>query len=207
MIMCMCKPDEYSDEYYKNVIAVTNRYLCSRPYPEQIRRVCERHPKAVLVREKDLPEEEYIRLLESVKEICSRYGVCCIAHTYMDAALKCGIDSVHFPLGLLQEKAAHPVLLKRMRQIKCIGVSVHSVEEALLAGKMGADYITAGHIFATGCKPGAEPRGTEFLKQVCQAVTVPVYAIGGMTATKRCVESMILCGASGICLMSECMQW
>jgi thiamine-phosphate pyrophosphorylase len=63
---------------YKNVIAVTNRSLCQRPFAEQIERVCSLHPKAVILREKDLPEEEYSRLAEQILEICKRYQVPCI---------------------------------------------------------------------------------------------------------------------------------
>lgn len=58
---------------YENVIAVTNRSLCQRPFAEQIERVCSFHPKAVILREKDLPEEEYSRLAEQILEICKRY--------------------------------------------------------------------------------------------------------------------------------------
>lgn len=199
----MCR----GEDCYKNIIAVTNRNLCDRPYMEQIERICSRHPKAVLVREKDLPVDEYARLLAQVQEICLRYGVQCIAHTYTDAAVQCGIDVVHYPLNLLQDEMHHPVSKKKILHIRKKGASVHSVEEALLAEALGADYLTAGHIFETGCKPGAAPRGKDFLRSVCTAVKIPVYAIGGMSASEKCVESMVLCGAAGICVMSECMQW
>lgn len=55
---------------YRDLIAVTNRHLCSRPFTEQITRVCKLHPKALILREKDLPEEEYFSLARQVKEIC-----------------------------------------------------------------------------------------------------------------------------------------
>lgn len=174
---------------------------------EQIERICSRHPKAVLVREKDLPVDEYARLLAQVQEICLRYGVQCIAHTYTYAAVQCGIDVIHYPLNLLQDEMHHHVSKKKILHIRKKGASVHSVEEALLAEALGADYLTAGHIFETGCKPGAAPRGKDFLRSVCTAVKIPVYAIGGMSASEKCVESMVLCGAAGICVMSECMQW
>ena len=73
---------------YENVIAVTNRSLCQRPFAEQIERVCSLHPKAVILREKDLPEEEYSRLAEQILEICKRYQVPCILHTYVNVAEK-----------------------------------------------------------------------------------------------------------------------
>lgn len=61
-----------------------------------------------------------------------------------------------------------------------IGTSVHSVEDAIKAEQLGATYMTAGHIFATDCKKGLPPRGLDFLKNVCDAVLIPVYAIGGI---------------------------
>ena len=60
---------------YRDLIAVTNRHLCSRPFTEQITRVCKLHPKALILREKDLPEEEYFSLARQVKEICEQFKV------------------------------------------------------------------------------------------------------------------------------------
>ena len=63
----------YHSEFYKNVVAVTNRSLCERPFLEQIERVCACHPKALILREKDLPEEEYFLLAKDVLGICRQY--------------------------------------------------------------------------------------------------------------------------------------
>ena len=60
---------------YRDLIAVTNRHLCSRPFTEQITRVCKLHPKALILREKDLPEEEYFSLARQVKEICEQFPI------------------------------------------------------------------------------------------------------------------------------------
>ena len=72
----------YHSEFYKNVVAVTNRSLCERPFLEQIERVCACHPKALILREKDLSEEEYFLLAKEVLGICRQYQVSCILHTY-----------------------------------------------------------------------------------------------------------------------------
>lgn len=186
---------------YEKIIAVTNRHLSQRPYFEQIERICRKHPQAILLRERDLPEKEYVCLLNQVQQVCSRYHVTCIAHTYIQTGLCQNIPRIHLPLPALQSQ---PELRELFLQI---GVSVHSIGEAELAWKLGADYLTAGHIFSTDCKPGLPPRGTEFLKSVCQAVDIPVYSIGGMQGTEECISEMISCGAAGICVMSECMSW
>lgn len=189
--------------YKDQVIAVTNRKLCEdrEAFLWQIRRICKNQPHAVILREKDLCENEYLALLLSVKKICEEHNVTCIAHTYYEAALEAGCTKIHVPLALLE---ANPEIAQKF---EITGVSVHSKEEAEKAQSLGASYATAGHIFATTCKPGLLPRGTAFLKEVCDAVEIPVFAIGGMKTTKACVEEMRSFGAAGICVMSECMSW
>ena len=142
---------------YENVIAVTNRSLCQRPFAEQIERVCSLHPKAVILREKDLPEEEYSRLTEQILEICKRYQVPCILHTYVNVAEKLHHPYIHLPIFLLEKYEG------KLGGFRQIGSSVHSVEDALKAESLGADYLTAGHIYTTDCKKGLPPRGLEFL--------------------------------------------
>lgn len=194
----MAKP---KTEYYKHILAVTNRHLCRRPFLKQMESVCQRHPGAVLLREKDLTEEEYGVLFGQVQEICGRYEVPCIPHTFIEAACRQGSRSLHLPLHILKSRP------EAVTMFDTVGTSIHAVQEAVDAEKAGAAYLTAGHIYSTDCKPGLAPRGKEFLREVCAAVTIPVYAIGGMSAGQECVAEMMTCGAAGICVMSECMQW
>ena len=84
-----------------------------------------------------------------------------------------------------------------------IGASVHSIEEAIEAATFGATYLIAGHIFSTHSKKGVPPRGLNFLKQVCDAVPIPVFAIGGIT--RNDVNDVKATGAKGVCIMSEAM--
>ncbi len=88
--------------------------------------------------------------------------------------------------------------------IKRIGTSIHSVEDAVFAESHGADYITAGHIFTTDCKKGLPGRGIEWLKTVCDAVSIPVYAIGGISDANA--GELSDCGIAGYCMMSASMQ-
>lgn len=74
------------------------------------------------------------------------------------------------------------------------------------AQKLGATYISAGHIFATDCKKDLPPRGLEFLKEVCNSVTIPVYAIGGIKLSDVQMDEIIKCGAKGGCIMSGMMS-
>ncbi|XCP85145.1 thiamine phosphate synthase [Roseburia hominis] len=194
---------EYPDDIFQNIIAVTNRRLAARPLPEQVERVCRYHPKAVILREKDLSETEYTALAQEIMEICKKYDVPCILHTYLNTAKELGCPAIHLPLPLLRKYAdrSGPAI----STLTTIGVSVHSAREALEAELLGAAYLTAGHIYATDCKKGIPPSGTGFLRKVCQSVSIPVYAIGGIKPDPRQISEIISCGASGGCIMSGMM--
>ena len=85
-----------------------------------------------------------------------------------------------------------------------LGASVHSVQEALEARELGATYVTAGHVFCTDCKKGVPARGLSFLREVCHAVDIPVYGIGGINEENY--SEVLDQGAAGYCLMSEAMK-
>ena len=193
--MTMCTSDKY-----ENVIAVSNRKLCKRPFIMQIERVCQKHPKVLILREKDLVEEEYEILAKQVLELCKQYQVPCILHTYIETAEKLSHQMLHLPLPLLEEYS------DRIQDFQVVGCSVHSVEDAVKAEKLGATYLTAGHIYATDCKKGLPPRGLDFLKNVCARVRIPVYAIGGIHMGTGQIEEVIKNGAAGGCIMSEMMK-
>lgn len=185
-------------------IAVTNRALSARPYEEQITRICRFHPAAVIVREKDLPEEEYARLAGKVLAICRQYGVRCIYHTYPEAARAAGVKDIHLPLPILRQYAGGA--RTPLSFFTAVGTSVHSRAEAEEALRLGATYLTAGHIYSTDCKKGVPPRGLSFLKEICRMSPVPVYAIGGIHLGTRQLAEVLSCGAAGGCIMSEMMR-
>lgn len=231
MIMCICKKsagffcNSVTDNYEKNfanssiagkqeeafashVIAVTNRHLCSRPLAEQVERVCRIHPRAVILREKDLPESDYLVLSRGIMEICESYQVPCVLHTYVNAARELDCPAIHLPLPLLREYSAnlkHSKNMKDLKNFKIIGASIHSVDEALEAEQLGASYLTAGHIYATDCKKGLPPRGLTFLQAVCENVSLPVYAIGGIKLDEKQLTEVMDYGAKGGCIMSGMM--
>jgi thiamine-phosphate pyrophosphorylase len=132
-------------------------------------------------------------------EICKRHDVPCILHTFINAAVKLGAESIHLPLPVLREMSAED-----KEKFRIIGSSCHSAEDALEAERLGAAYITAGHVFATDCKKGLPPRGLDFLKAVCESVDIPVYAIGGISLEK--MPQVLEAGAAGGCIMSGLMS-
>lgn len=197
---------------FKNMLAVTNRRLCKQPFLTQIDWLASCHPKGIILREKDLTGEEYQALAEQVLDICQRYKTTCILHTQTEAAKRLGCPNIHLPMWKLRMEAGMSgdgdFRQKTGRDLHAdfekIGASVHSVREAEEAVRLGADYLTAGHIFLTDCKKGVPARGLEFLKEVCRSVSVPVYAIGGITEGN--IPLVMEQGAAGYCVMSGVMN-
>lgn len=194
-----------------DIICVTNRHLCEGDFLTRIEQIAKYRPAGIILREKDLAEDEYRVLARQVMEICGRYDVNCILHTFVDVALELQAEAIHLPLPVLRqicetekEKCQSEHMQKLTEKFSVIGASCHSVEEAVEAQKMGCTYITAGHIFATDCKKGLPPRGLPFLEQVCRSVSIPVFAIGGIA-----LDNMPLvrqAGAAGGCIMSGLMK-
>lgn len=182
----------------EKIICVTNRKLCQDNFLERVKKIAACHPEGIILREKDLSEEAYKKLAAQVLEICKEEGTKCILHSFVDAAIKLQAEAIHLPLPLLREMTT-----SQKGAFSEIGASCHSVEDAVEAQKLGCTYITAGHIFDTDCKKGLPGRGHEFLRNVCRAVTIPVYAIGGITPENA--EEIYQDGASGACLMSSLM--
>lgn len=188
MIMSMCK-----------IICVTNRLLAGENFFGQIEKIAAAGADEVILREKDLTEPDYEHLAKRAADVCEKYQVPLTVHSFVNVSQRLAIGRIHLPMGTFlnlkeQEKEGFDK----------IGVSVHSVQEALEAAELGASYLTAGHVFATDCKKGMEPRGLSFLENVCRTVDIPVYAIGGIGPENA--KSCIKAGAAGLCLMSSFMK-
>ena len=181
-----------------DLICITNRKLCSNNFSDQIEMIASAHPKAIVLREKDLSEKEYEQLARQVMQICQKHGTQCILHSFSNVAIALGAEAVHMPLPLLQKMTP-----QEKSHFQIIGASCHSLEEAKEAQDLGCTYITAGHIFLTDCKKGLPGRGLPFLEEICKAVRIPVYAIGGISSQN--IESVRKTGAAGACIMSGFM--
>lgn len=175
------------------IICVTDRKLCKEDFLARIEKVASARPDRIIFRDKDCSDEEYAEFAFRVLEISIKYGVSCSVCRNLDFC-----NNIHMTMPMLQH--TH---LKDMNFINLAGASVHSIEEAVEAKKMGVDYVIAGHIFETGCKPDLAPRGLDFLKQVCESVKIPVYAIGGINSEN--IRQIVQAGADGACIMSGFM--
>lgn len=152
---------------------------------------------AVQLREKDLGGKDLLDLAEKTRKLCERYRASLFINDRIDVALT--VDAAGVQLG----KTSLPIETARalLGPKKMIGYSIHSLEEVADAEKSGADFILFGPVYFTPSKArfGA-PQGLAALKTIVEASTLPVYAIGGITAknTKEVREI----GARGIALIA-----
>lgn len=202
---------------YSGIVAVTNRSICQKSYDannipysiptepllNQIRLLCHTDIEFIILREKDLTVMEYTALAMSALDICNRYNKKLVLHSYTHTADTLEHRHIHLPLYLLESISNNDSMCK-LSLYKTIGASVHSPDEAVQAEALGATYLTAGHIFDTECKKGIPGQGLSFLRDVCSAVQIPVYAIGGITEDN--LPYVIKEGAKGGCMMSGVMQ-
>ena len=154
---------------------------------------------ALQLREKDRGAAEIYRVAVGVRELLEKSGSKCLflVNDRLDVALACGADGVHLGQEDLPAAAARALLREGM----VLGVSAGTVEEALRAQEEGADYLGVGPVFPTPSKPDAgEPLGLEVLRSICEAVTVPVVAVGGINEGN--LEKVFEAGAGGIAVIS-----
>ena len=179
------------------LVCVTARKLCGDDFIKRLEKIS-KNCDLIILREKDLTEEEYFSLGKKFLHVCSNGRAALVLHCFWKKALELHHDKIHLSLKDFRD---NPQIREKF---SLVGVSVHSLEEAKEAEAMGADYVTAGHIFETDCKKGLKGRGLEFLRQVSQGVSIPVYAIGGINAEN--MEQVREAGANGACIMSGFMK-
>ena len=182
----------------QNVICITDRHLCHRPFQDQMRIVTALKPKAVILREKDVMEDTYRILAERILPVCEENGVPMIVHTFYNVALEMGIKRVQIPLSQLRELPE-----ETRKQFEVLGTTVHSVADAKEAVALGATYLTASLASGGAHEYGTQNKLLDFLEEVSGAVDIPVYALGG--ASREQLDDCLARGAAGICMMSRLM--
>lgn len=177
--------------------AVTDRrWLGGRRLADQVEEALKGGATFVQLREKDLDEERFLEEAREIKELCGRYQVPFVINDNVDIAQAVDADGVH--VGQSDMEAGD--VRARLGQDKIIGVSAQTVEQALLAESCGADYLGVGAVFATGSKADASEVDHETVKAICQAVHIPVIAIGGITGEN--VGALTGTGVCGVAVIS-----
>lgn len=180
-----------------DIVVVTNRHLCCENFLTRIQRLAAAGIDGLILREKDLDKDAYRLLARRVMAICLQYDVSCFLHTHIDVAQQLHCPNIHLPFALFESNAFD------LSAFSQISVSVHAQHEAKKAEGLGASRVVAGHVFETDCKKNIPGRGIDFLREVCENTSLPVYAIGGITPQNA--VQLVATGVRGLCFMSSMM--
>lgn len=177
--------------------AVTDRAWTGRQtILEQVEDALKGGVTCVQLREKDSSEEVFLQEAIAIGALCRKNKVPFIINDNVEIALKANADGVH--VGQKDMEAGKVRAL--LGPDKIIGVSARTVEQAIAAEKAGADYLGVGAVFSTGTKLDAKPLSHKTLKEICQAVSIPVVAIGGIS--KENMPELAGTGVNGVALVS-----
>lgn len=176
---------------------ITDRYwLDGRNLADDVELALKGGTTMLQLREKDLDEENFYKEAVEIKSLCERYKIPFIINDNVQLAVKVGADGVHV--------GQNDMVAQDVRALigpdKILGVSTQTVEEAILAEKMGADYLGVGAVFPTGSKDNCWVLSHELCRDICSAVKIPVVAIGGIT--KDNIKMLKGLGFAGISVIS-----
>lgn len=150
----------------------------------------------IQLREKQLDRPAFLQEAKEIKTLCRRYGVPFVIDDDVDLALEVDADGVH--VGQSDMEAGN--VREKLGPDKIVGVSARTVEQALLAQQRGADYLGVGAVFPTGSKDDAKLLDHQVLRDICDAVSIPVIAIGGITQEN--VQELAGTGICGVAVIS-----
>ena len=171
--------------------AVTDRsWLNGRTLYEQVEEALEGGATFIQLREKELDEEHFMKEALQLKALCKKYHVPFVINDNVEIAAAMDADGVH--VGQSDMEAGD--VRAKLGPDKILGVSAQTVEQAILAEKRGADYLGVGAVFPTGSKDDADDVSHETLKAICEAVHIPVIAIGGISSA-----NVLQLKGTGIC--------
>ncbi len=178
--------------------AVTDRHWLAEgePLSHAVQQALEGGATLVQIREKNLEEGAFEQEAIELQALCRRYHVPFIVNDNVELALRIGADGIH--VG--QEDMEAGRVREMLGPDRILGVSAQTVEEALRAEAAGADYLGVGAVFPTGSKDDAVDVPHETLKAICEAVSIPVVAIGGITYENT--ELLKDSGIAGISVIS-----
>jgi len=177
--------------------AVTDRHwLGEETLYDQVKKALDGGATFVQLREKKLDREDFLAEALEIQKLCRKYGVPFVINDEVSIAKDIDADGVHVGQSDMEAMDVRKVL----GPDKILGVSAQTVEQAITAEKHGADYLGVGAVFATGSKDDADDVSHETLKAICEAVSIPVIAIGGIT--KDNVSELAGSGICGVAVIS-----
>ena len=160
--------------------AVTDRaWLGNHTLEEQVEETVKAGATFVQLREKELGYEEFVAIAMKIKQVTDRYQIPFVINDNIEVAIAVGADGVHVGQSDMSAENVRALL----GNDKILGVSVRTVEQALLAQEQGADYIGVGAVFSTSTKTDVDKISYDMIQAICNAVSIPVVAIGGINET------------------------
>lgn len=163
---------------------------------EQVREALEGGISFLQLREKKLSEKDFLKEAVEIKKLADQYKVPFVINDNIEIARKVNADGVH--VG--QDDMPVEEVRKLLGENKIIGVSAHNVEEAMKAEEGGADYLGVGAVCATSTKSEATVVTMEEMSKICQSVSIPVVAIGGIN--KDTIMKLKGTGVDGVAVVS-----
>ena len=148
------------------------------------------------LREKNLSFDEFLSQAKQIKKLTDKYNIPFVINDSLEIAIESNADGVHIGQGDMNARQVR----KLIGNDKILGVSANTVETAILAEKNGADYIGVGAVFKTSTKEDANLISMEVVKDICNSVSIPVVAIGGIN--EKTALNLKGSGVDGICVIS-----
>lgn len=185
------------DKNSMKLYAVTDRtWLGENSLDDQVEKAIRAGATFIQLREKHLPYDEFVKAAYEIKAVTDKYKIPFVINDNAEVAIEVDADGIH--VGQKDMEAEN--VRKLIGENKILGVSVHTVEQAVSAEKMGADYIGVGAVFTTATKEDANNISLETVKKICNSVTIPVVAIGGIN--KNNIMDLAGSGVDGVAVIS-----
>lgn len=177
--------------------AVTDRYwLGERTLEHDVEEALKGGVTCIQLREKNMDYNQFLNEAVSIKKLCQKYNVPFIVNDNLDVAINSDADGIH-----IGQHDANPVFVReKIGNTKIMGVSVQTPEQAVYAQKNGADYLGVGSVFTTTTKADASAVSLYTLKEICNCVSIPVCAIGGININN--INMLAETGINGVALVS-----
>ncbi|MBI5055920.1 MAG: thiamine phosphate synthase [Nitrospirae bacterium] len=179
---------------------ITDRTLSGLSHTQIVRQAIAAGIRTIQLREKQMTKKELYHEALSLRELTRKYKATFIINDYIDIALAADADGVHLGQDDMPVEEARRIMGRK----KIIGVSTHSLKQALKAQEAGADYIGFGPMFPTSTKDAGSSKGLRKLSEVREHINIPIVAIGGISPNN--VPSVLEAGADAVAVMSAILK-
>lgn len=177
--------------------AVTDKaWVGDRTLYNQVEEAIRGGATCIQLREKNLDEDSFLSEAIDIRKLCNKYSVPFIINDNVQIAIKSGADGIHVGQSDMTAYDVRKLVGEKM----ILGVSVQTVEQAISAEKIGADYLGVGAVFSTATKTDADSVSHNTLRDISKSVSIPIVAIGGIG--KSNIMKLIGTGIDGVALVS-----